>query len=279
MSNSKKRKFTDLSNNSLISLNQFKKRKSRENESTNKIKSIFSNATDHTEFVTYFNAIKQSPLSNLLHVSLDIMREIAEFAPGIIEKCSNNHCNVGICVLNKHWDEFNNNKPSKWTYCVERNKYFCDMCLPHTTRFICCNTIQCYKHYEACWWISNIDTMCLDDINDEYVMGYKCAYCDDQNGNCNDCKEWNCSFHREIMTCNSGMHNMCCQVYGCDSCDGSFCDSCDGKDCGNICGKCCEFWCVSCSGGKDFKKKENTCDYCCGWICVECMKKNPVEQC
>eukprot|EP01084_Bolivina_argentea_P001147 2106_1 len=269
MSNSKKRKFTDLSNNSLISLNQFKKRKSRENESTNKIKSIFSNATDHTEFVTYFNAIKQSPLSNLLHVSLDIMREIAEFAPGIIEKCSNNHCNVGICVLNKHWDEFNNNKPSKWTYCVQKNKYFCDICLPHTTRFICCNTIQYYKHYEDCYWKCSIDIMCGDDI-DEFAMGYKCAYCDNEFGNCNNCGEWNCSFHTEFRTCDSGMHNRCCQAFFCHECGGSFCYSCDGANCGYVCDGCAAFWCNSCSEGKDFKIKEDkiycirahVCDYC-----------------
>eukprot|EP01084_Bolivina_argentea_P231406 390260_1 len=247
MSNSKKREFTDH-DNSLISPIQLKKRKLSESVSTNKIKSIFSNSSDHNEFLTYFHPIQQSPLSKLLNIPFDINREIAQYAVGTIQKCANTNCNAGICVLNEHWIEFN---PLKWNYCANKNKYFCDMCLPFTTHFICCDTIQYFKHYTKCFWLNKNETMCYDDVWDvwdEYVMGYKCLYCDNMSNNdhCARCNEWNCALH-DTMKCDAGIHNICCSEVYCIECENCFCIPCNGYDCGHFCDRCNGFWCNVCA--------------------------------
>ena len=118
------------------------------NESTNitEIKSMFSNSDDHKEFMTYFKSIEMSRLSKQLSIPLDINRNVAEYATGTIQTCSNNKCKSEICVLNKDWNDSNR----KWKHSTKTDKYYCQTCAPFTTRFIRCGIIQCVLNLKKC---------------------------------------------------------------------------------------------------------------------------------
>eukprot|EP01084_Bolivina_argentea_P280537 479770_1 len=211
MSTSKKRKLEFLQESS----NQCKKRKL--SAPTKKIKSIFSHSKDHDEFLKYFHSIQQSSLPHSLNIPSDINKEIAAFSTGLIKKCSGSYCNARICVLNQDWIEFSNDTLSKWTYCSKTDKYFCDMCLPYTTHFHCCDTIQCFKGYRKCVW-SGDEIKCRyigyfdDDVS---ILSYKCMYCNNDMvwfEICDDCSELSCCYHSWVYKCDANEHNMCCQL-------------------------------------------------------------------
>eukprot|EP01084_Bolivina_argentea_P280536 479768_1 len=275
MSTSKKRKLEFLQESS----NQCKKRKL--SAPTKKIKSIFSHSKDHDEFLKYFHSIQQSSLPHSLNIPSDINKEIAAFSTGLIKKCSGSYCNARICVLNQDWIEFSNDTLSKWTYCSKTDKYFCDMCLPYTTHFHCCDTIQCFKGYRKCVW-SGDEIKCRyigyfdDDVS---ILSYKCMYCNNDMvwfEICDDCSELSCCYHSWVYKCDANEHNMCCQTRNCYSCNEQFCYGCDGSFWSNYkCDRCLEFWCNECAEaeGEDFF----SCDKCCVQICNNCQEITECE--
>eukprot|EP01084_Bolivina_argentea_P059583 108832_1 len=191
----------------------------------------FLHPADRKQFLMYFRCIEKTELVKLLSIPLDITRTIAQYATGTIVKCANDGCNTGICVLMEHMSDFNNNKPVKWNYCANTQKYFCELCLPFTTNFFCCDTIQCFKHYKKCVGINKNEkykTLCYDDIAVEYVMGYKCLYCK-EGGSCEMCGIWVCSAHyrKDFKKRHIGHKMHCGGKYEC--CSVCFYDELDAK--------------------------------------------------
>eukprot|EP01084_Bolivina_argentea_P306508 529666_1 len=244
------------------------------------IKSMFSDLCDQDQFMSYLKPIQQSQIATHLFIPFDILREISEFATGEIKQCSNNKCQAGICILNQHWIDFNNGHPKKWNYCPIENKYFCEICAPFTAKFICCDTIQCFKHYRKCAWNMSKDkyeTMC--DDYDGPSMAYQCLYCDNDNDDnrlCIEHNEWMCYFHREITKCEQGIHNICCGgIFECVKCENEVCLECANHSGGFICDKCIGFICNECMD----EAKEMIgilCKQCYSWFCNECVDQQNI---
>ena len=282
MTSSLKRTFSDLNDENATKYPEpsAKRIKLADDQS---MKTTFMNNKDHKECTEYLLSIEQADLIQSLQIPLDINREIAEFATGDIKQCGNKECKAGICVLNEAIIAFENGKETEWTYCNQKDVYFCELCEPSTIKFICCNTIQYVTEDRKCGACRDSDLpFCVDKYGDySLLMGYKCNFCDalDDDRTCKDCGEWACYFHHDMRGCYDDKHNGCCKSNGfCILCDEAFCDGCDDEN-GYFCDKCWESFCGTCwKQQKDYMD----CKVCDSNVCQSCHaegKKLRVQMC
>ena len=224
-------------------------------------KTMFSDIRDHKECIGYLQSIESSELSQTLAIPFDINREIAEYATGTIHQCGNKKCNSDICVLNETLAEFVNGKETEWNYCSVQHVYFCALCKPSTIKFVCCDTVQHVTEERECYCNTEDDALCLNpEEHSESLMGYKCNFCDDNSGTCDECGRWMCEHHREFEICDMMKHKGCCTLLGdCRKCGRLFCKQCDG---GSMCDTCYDEHCPDCLDG-------HTCQDCGNYECKD----------
>ena len=249
--NSRKRSLANISDaQTLNEMNPAKKMKLNNKSNDKGMRTMFDDDKDHNECLGYFESIQSSKLPQMLQCPLDINRNIAEYAVGTIETCSNNECDAGICVLNEDWKYFEDIddgiKFSKWNYCYNTEQYFCGLCVPMTTHFACCDTVQCVSkdNKNKCWvWKkgeNDEEFMCYDDVNDTHCMEcdtyfpFACTEDDCVKSWCADC----------VYDGNIGVTPR----FICESCGRWICDECGmkkryNKDC---CGTCSKLTCPTC---------------------------------
>ena len=211
-----------------------------------KIKSsLFTHKSDQKQFKKIFKSIEKSSIIQILSISHDINKQIAEFATGNLVICENNEC--GEMVPTLHGDE---------------GEYVCPGCDEIVQLYSCSS---CNKH-----WVSSND--------DEFYSCPTCeeCICADCRSECNTCQLNICAvcLGMECGKCNKKACPGCTCI--CDGCgDIRICCKCS-NEC-DICGKmnvcngcmkgkcdgCYEIACWDCASGID-------CECCTDYICGPC---------
>eukprot|EP01083_Nonionella_stella_P098366 276573_1 len=236
--------------------------------------------SDHQQFFDYFNHIAASEMCQIWNTPNLAIKEIAEYSTGTIDKC-------------------------------EREGFWCELCRKYVTEFTCCRTFQYMKNCAKCAWIDDEEKeMCHDDVTNQDVMGYKCAFC--PNDDDIECGEWHCEFHTDLMRsfCDVCGEDHCFNLLAgvrCDRCFSHVCERCfdaqcatksstfkfcdvgvhvilcddcfDGvecKQCGNsYCGDCVQTWQET---RPQIEKRCTSCNgYFCGrYGCHECLDEDDI---
>ena len=211
---------------------------------------ISSDPDDYKEFTKYVDCIQNSPINELFNIPSVINREISEYCMGELEPCSNDKCDVNICLLSKDIKDPDN---QEWIYCYKMDKYFCEHCKPSVIEYEC-GTLGIKQ--EKLEWM-HMETQC-DECGEILCYGG----CNGQVSGCICCH----SFCDECMKENPSL------LVTCIKCDDSYCDATIDhfyKDYDKICFKCNQFVCGKCLEGR----WESSLAFDGHWDSFHCLKE------
>eukprot|EP01084_Bolivina_argentea_P126018 223186_1 len=217
--------------------------------------SLFSNINDINQFKSIYNALNTSIIIKQYHIPTDIIKEISEFATGIILLCTNHNCPNEVLILNStkpkdlltHFDCLSNDSNSEYEYQTMNsiqyiyNKPTDPNDLNTNTQIICKQCCPKFKNKCDKQSFDSDDILfCSKLFYDNYcICGEQINHCNMHRAQCEFCKQDTCWSGYGKCQSNCLLH----KERQCVSCQKIFCQFVDGimycKDCKKyVCKQC-----------------------------------------
>eukprot|EP01084_Bolivina_argentea_P186419 321336_1 len=193
---------------------------------------LYPNENDHQQFLLIFYSIRKSPISIIMHISDELIREIAEFSTGNWAFCANKSCMESISILQQDLNldpqsnvdqQDDHFKQIGYKFSLQKwqqsQQYFCGLCMNKAIRLTYCNNSP--SDDCCCWNIFHFKPNCKVCECGHIIFDMDAL----EAANC-DCE---CCLFIKCDKCNKQMCKMCWESKRgyCQGCEYNFYNICE----------------------------------------------------